>query len=268
VSSGHVFIISGGMGSSGEQLARTALAQFEAADVAVTIIPGVRTDDDLRTAVEEAASCGGLILHTLVDADLRSRLVALAREHAAVELDLIGALLEHLAAALGQPALGAPGRYRALRADYFKRVEAIEFAVAHDDGRNCHELGLADVVIAGVSRAGKTPLCMYLAMHGLKAANVPVGATIPTPRQIFEVDCRRVVGLTLDPDRLVAYRRRRQRDLGGTAPTTYSDPKEIVRDLESAHELFRTRRFATIDVTTRPIEETAREVIALIPKAP
>jgi regulator of PEP synthase PpsR (kinase-PPPase family) len=262
-----VFIVSGGMGSSGEQLARTALAQFEDADVAVTVVPGVRSDDELRTAVEQAVSCGGLILHTLVDASLRSRLVELARELGAAELDLIGTLLEHLAATLGQPALGAPGRYRALRADYFKRVEAIEFAVAHDDGRNCHELGLADVVITGVSRAGKTPLCMYLAMHGFKAANVPLGATFPAPRQILEVDGRRVVGLTLDPDRLVAYRRRRQRDLGGTAPTAYSDPKEIVRDLESAHELFRKHRFATIDVTLRPIEETAREVISLIPSS-
>lgn len=264
MSGGHLFIVSGGMGSSGERLVRTALAQFPNTEASVIVRAGVRTEDELRRAVDQAAEAGGAILHTLVDARLRARLVQLATERGVAEVDLIGPVLTRMEALFGQPPLGTPGRYRQLRADYFERVEAIEFAVAHDDGRNCHELPLADVVIVGVSRSGKTPLCMYLAMGGVKAANVPVAPTIEPPAELFEVDRGRVVGLTVEPERLVAYRRLRQRDLGATASTSYSDPRQTARDLEHAEQLFRRRRIATIDVTSRPVEETASEVMALV----
>jgi len=165
---------------------------------------------------------------------------------------------------VGRQPLGTPGRYRTLRADYFRRVEAIEYAVAHDDGRNCHQLNLADIVIVGVSRAGKTPLCMFLAMQGYKAANVPLAVEVEPPAELFQIDRRNVIALTLEPERLVEYRRERQHRLGPAAPTRYSELREIARDLEFADDLFRRRRFATIDVTSSPVEETANDVVALI----
>jgi regulator of PEP synthase PpsR (kinase-PPPase family) len=262
--SAEVFIVSGGIGASGEQLARTALAQFADVEVQVTTLPGVRSDDALCRAVERAAAAGGIILHTLVDERLRGLLKAMARERGVVELDAIGPVLDRIAALVGQQPLGAPGRYRTLRADYFRRVEAIEYAVAHDDGRNCHQLNLADIVIVGVSRVGKTPLCMFLAMQGYKAANVPLAVEVEPPAKLFQIDRRKVIGLTLEPERLVEYRRERQQRLGSAAPTRYSELREIARDLEFADELFRRRRFATIDVTSRPVEETASDVVALV----
>jgi regulator of PEP synthase PpsR (kinase-PPPase family) len=252
------------MGTSGEQLARTALAQFEDVDVPVTIVPRVCTVEELSAVVEQAGATGGIILHTLVDARLRAAMIAMARRHGVVEVDAMGSVLDRLATLLDRTPLGSPGLYRKLREDYFLRVEAIEFAVLHDDGRNCFELPLADIVLAGVSRSGKTPLSMYLAMRGFKTANVALINGIEPPRELFEVDRHRVIGLILEPDRLVAYRRRRQQDLGVSPPTDYSDPRVILQDLEYSRQVFRAGRFATVDVTSKPIEEIANEVVALV----
>ena len=177
----QVYVVSGGMGASGEQLARTALAQFGGVDVPVAIVPHVRTADEIRGVVERAAASNGLLIHTLVDAGLREELVAAAREQQVVEFDVMGPVLDVLAKVLGREPLGLPGLYRKIREDYFRRIDAIEFAVRHDDGRNCAELGEADIVLTGVSRAGKTPLAMYLAMRGYKAANVPLVRNIEPP---------------------------------------------------------------------------------------
>ena len=260
----RIYIISGGMGASGEQIARTALAQFRDVDVPVIIAPLVRSVEALRAVLDEAAAAGGMIIHTLVDADLRKELTATARAHGVVEIDVLGPVLEDLSGLLGQHPVGTPGLYRKLREDYFRRVEAIEFAVGHDDGRNTEDLRSAEIVLIGVSRAGKTPLSMYLAMRGYKTANVPLVNGIDPPTELYEIDRRRVVGLTLETERLVAYRRQRQPHLGASASTIYSDPREILSDLEFARRVFRRGRFGVVDVTNKPIEESANEVVALI----
>ena len=264
VSKMRIYIISGGVGASGEQIARTALAQFQDVDVPVIVTPLVHGIEDLQTVLEEAAEVGGMIIHTLVDADLRNELTAAARARGVIEIDVLGPVLEDLSKLLGRQPVGTPGLYRKLRKDYFRRVEAIEFAVGHDDGRKTGELDAADIVLIGVSRAGKTPLSMYLAMRGYKTANVPLVNGIEPPTELYEIDRRRVVGLTLETERLVAYRRQRQPHLGASASTIYSDPREILSDLEFARRVFRRGRFGVVDVTSKPIEESANEVVALI----
>jgi regulator of PEP synthase PpsR (kinase-PPPase family) len=260
----RIYIISGGVGASGEQIARTALAQFQDVDVPVIVVPLVRSIDDLRAVFDEAATPGAMIIHTLVDSDLRDELTAAARAHGVVAVDALGPVLENLSELLDRRPVGTPGLYRKLREDYFRRVEAIEFAVGHDDGRKTDELPDADIVLIGVSRAGKTPLSMYLAMRGYKTANVPLVNGIDPPAELYEIDRRRVVGLTLETERLVAYRRQRQPQLGASASTVYSDPREILSDLEFARRVFRRGRFGVVDVTSKPIEESANEVVALI----
>jgi len=260
----RIYIISGGVGASGEQIARTALAQFQDVHVPVVVAPLVRNIKDLRAVLEEATAAGGMIIHTLVDTDLRDELTAAAKAHGVVEIDVLGPVLESLSRLLGRQPVGTPGLYRKLREDYFRRVEAIEFAVGHDDGRKTSELKAADIVLIGVSRAGKTPLSMYLAMRGYKTANVPLVHGIEPPIELYEIDRRRVVGLTLEAERLVAYRRQRQPHLGASASPVYSDPKEILSDLEFARRVFRRGRFGVVDVTSKPIEESANEVVALI----
>jgi len=260
----RIFVVSGGMGTTGEQLARTALAQFEGSGVSIAVVPGVRTTSEVRTAVNRAAEASALIIHTLVDSDLRQALKDAAAKIGVVEIDSMGPVLDRVSILLERQPVGRPGLYRKVREEYFRRIEAIEFAVRHDDGRYHNELGRAEIILVGVSRAGKTPLSMYLAMRGFKTANVPLVNGIEPPQELFEVARGRVVGLTLDPDRLVIYRRQRQVGLGEGAPQAYSDPSQVFQDLEHALQLFRKGRFATVDVTSKPIEESANEVVAAV----
>jgi regulator of PEP synthase PpsR (kinase-PPPase family) len=260
----RVFVVSGGNGASGEQLARTALAQFPDADVEVVICAGVRDSDELHRALESASSSNAVVIHTLVDRDLRSELIGLAERIGLVAVDSIGALMDSIASRVGREPLGIPGLYRKTREDYFRRIEAIDFAVKHDDGKRVDELNLASIVLVGVSRTGKTPLSMFLAMRGYKTANVPLILDVEPPEELFRIDRRRVVSLTVDPEQLVTIRRRRQQALGHGVATSYSDPKQILRDLEHARQITQRGRFATIDVSLKPIEESASDVIASV----
>ena len=255
-----IFIVSGGAGLSGEQLVRTALAQFASADVPIEIVPHVRRDQ-LEDVVKRAVVSGGIIVHTLVDADLRSALLDLIRDYGVPAIDLMGPMLLHLAHILDKPPIGQPGLYRQLHEDYFKRIEAIEFTVDHDDGRKPHELGLAEIVIVGVSRVGKTPLSMYLSTRGWKVANVPLVREIAPPAELFEIDARRVVGLTIDEEQLAAHRRRRAMKLGMDRQVPYTDPASLYAEMEYAQAILRRGRFAVVDITNKPIEESADEVV-------
>jgi regulator of PEP synthase PpsR (kinase-PPPase family) len=264
----QVFVLSGGFGSSGERIVRTALAQFPEQDVAVTIIGQIRNRSDLDRAIDAVSSSGAAVVHTFVDAELRAQLTVLAKDRGLVAVDTMGPLLDVFTAIYGEQPVGLPGLYRKIHEDYFRRVEAIEFSVHHDDGRNCGGLHLADVVLIGVSRSGKTPLSMYLAMRGYKTANVPLIEGVEPPDELFEIDRRRVVGLTLDPDRLAVYRRTREKGLGSGPSISYSDPRRILRDLEFARRIVRRGRFASIDVSKKPIEESADEVVAWVGAPP
>jgi regulator of PEP synthase PpsR (kinase-PPPase family) len=259
-----IFIVSGGVGASGQQLVQTALAQFPETDVPIIIVPHVREIAQIKAAVEQAANINGTIVHTLVDVDMRQSLIRLAREQNVVTIDAMGRLLSRLAQVLGQEPSGQPGLYRQLRQAYFEQVEAIEFTVGHDDGRNPHEWRLAEIVLVGVSRVGKTPLSMYLSVRGWKVANVPLLTDVPPPPELFQLDRRRVIGLTIDPGQLVAYRQQRQRRLGIPGASAYTDPFKLYEEVETARRLYRQNGFVTIDVTDKPIEESADEVIALV----
>ncbi len=259
-----IYIVSGGVGASGEQVARTALAQFQARDVPVIVVPHVRRIDQIRKVVEQAAANQGTILHTLVDVDLRRSMTRIAREKNAFAIDLMGRVLVRLSDVLGEEPLGKPGLYRQMREDYFDRVDAIEFAVAHDDGRKPEELNLAEIVLVGPSRVGKTPLSMYLSVLGWKVANVPIVKGINLPEELFRIDRRRVVGLIIEPAQLLAHRHRRQRRLASGGGLSYTDPLRIQDELESAQLVFRRGHFPVIDVTDKPIEESADEVLGLI----
>lgn len=257
-----VFVVSGSTGASGSRLTRTALAQFPNAGMPVVIVPDVRTAIHLQDVVERAAAQGGLIAHTLVDPDLRTRLEALAQARSVPTVDLIGPLLSQLTRLLGQQPAGQPGLYRKLYEEDLKRIDAIEFAVAHDDGKRAAELDQAEIVLTGVSRVGKTPLSMYLSTLGWKVANVPLVKGVQPPATLFEVDKRRVIGLTIEPGQLVAYRQRRGETLGLRGSGAYTDPETLFEELEFARTLFRHNGFAIVDMTDKPVEEGASEVIA------
>jgi hypothetical protein len=256
--------VTGGVGTSGEQLVNTVLAQYQDINVPVEIISHVREVVDLEEAITRAVDQRGTIVHTLVDRELREQMIALARQHNVVAIDLMGPLMERLNAVLDQEPLGRPGFYRHLNRNYFQRVAAIEYALAHDDGRNRQDWPEADVVLIGVSRSGKTPLSIYLSMLGWKAANMPIVPQIPIPPVLYQLPRKRVVGLLIDLDRLLTIRRQRSRAMGMDGESNYTHPGKVQEELQLARQIYRRGRFHVIDVTHKPVEASADEIIKRI----
>jgi len=261
-----IVIVSGGAGASAEQVVHTVLAQFPSATLPVVTVANVRSIQQIRDVVDQVRAHGGFIVHTLVDGALRDAMNSFGNDSGIVTIDLMGELLDTLGAVLGQEPLGEPGLYRQLNREYFERVAAIEFSMAHDDGRNTHELDRADIVLLGVSRVGKTPLSMYLSVLGWKVANVPFIKDQPLPGEVFEIERGRVIGLAIDPQRLINHRKIRHERIAGTQPSTYMDPGMIFEELEQSRRLFRQKGFSVIDISNKPLETSADEIIALISK--
>ena len=259
-----IYIVSGSTGASGEQLVHTVLAQFPESRAPVIMVAHVRQMEQIEDVITRAAATGGTVVHTLVDARLRSALIHLAQERNVAAIDLMGDLLSRLSAVLGREPVGHPGLYRQLRQDYFERVATIEFAMAHDDGKNPLDWPLAEIVLVGVSRVGKTPLSMYLSVLGWKVANVPLVMELSPPPELFQLDRRRVIGLSIQPGQLLIHRRQRQRRLGAPGPSAYTDPATIYEEIEAARQIFQRGGFSVIDVTDKPIETSADEIIELI----
>jgi regulator of PEP synthase PpsR (kinase-PPPase family) len=259
-----VFIVSGGTGASGEQIVETVLAQFPECQVSTLKMGYVRLIEQVEEIVSRARIEDATVVHTLVDRDLRESLVKLGNELNVVTIDLMGPLLGRLADVSGQNPRGQPGLYRKLRERYFKRVEAIEFTMAHDDGKNSQDLLSADLVITGVSRSGKTPLSMYLAVLGWKVANIPIILESPLPLELGQIDRRRGFGLDIDHERLMNHRLKRQGRMGIPTSFPYADPRCVFEELEYANKLFRKYGFTVLSVTNKPIESTADEIIEMM----
>lgn len=257
----QIFVVSGGVGSSGEQVVNTVLAQFPDSRVEVTTIGNVRETSHIEQAAAQAAKCGGIIVFTLVDTILGTCMRKSAAKLGVTALDIAGPLLETLSQKLGTPPLGQPGLYRQLHREYFDRVAAIEFTMSHDDGRNAETWHEADLILLGVSRTGKTPLSIYLSVLGWKVANFPIVPGLEIPDILFKQDPARVMGLTLSPDRLLSFRRHRSGLLGMREKTAYIDPEKIVGELEFARRIFTRGGFDELDVTDKTVEASANEII-------
>ncbi|HNP86331.1 MAG: kinase/pyrophosphorylase [Chloroflexi bacterium SZAS-1] len=259
-----LYILSGGAGALGKHIVRVALSQFPGMCPEVIVLPHIGTPDQLVEALELVANRRGTIIHTLVNPRMRALLLEKAGAAGLKTIDTIGDPLQQLSELFARVPLGQPGLYQGAEEAYLERIKAIEYTVEHDDGRNHNQLDQADVVLTGLSRVGKTPLSIYLSVLGWKVANVPLVREVPPPPELFEVDRRRVVGLLIDVDMLMEHRRWRQRNFGGMGGQAYSDPEELYNEIEYARRIFRKGGFAVINVTNKPIEESADQVIALI----
>ena len=257
----HLLIVSGGTGASAEQVVYTVLAQFPRNQVQVSRVTSVRHREQVDEAISRAQRLGATLVHTLVDNDLRRYLVEQAASQGVAAVDLMGPLLEQLSGVLSQPPLGQPGLYRKLNKAYFDRVAAIEYTIAHDDGVKPETWSQAEMVLLGVSRVGKTPLSLYLSVLGWKVANVPLVPGIEPAPELFTLNRQRVFGLAVDSGQLLAHRLQRQRRLGVSGPSDYIDPDSIALELKYAAEIFQRGGFNVIDVTDKPIESTADELI-------
>jgi hypothetical protein len=242
----------------------TVLAQFSGDRIRVTTAPNIRYQEQIDELVGRARAEGATIVHTMVDAGLRCYLVAKAAEQGVAAIDLMGPLMERLSESLGREPLSQPGLYRKLNKAYFERVAAIEYTMAHDDGKNPEDWPQAEIFLAGVSRVGKTPLSLYLSVLGWKVANLPLVPGLESSTILLTLDRQRVFGLTISPGQLVLLRQQRQRRLGAPGTSDYTDPQNILAELEYAEEIFRRGRFTVIEVTDKPLESTADEIIRLI----
>lgn len=259
-----IFILSGGVGASAEQVANTVLAQFPQHNVRIVTIGNIRQPEQVMQALEQGKAAGGLVVHTLVDRTLRELAEREAARLGVASIDLMGPLIDWLSAALGQQPLQQPGKYRMLHRKYFERVSAIDFALAHDDGKKPEDWSQAELVIAGVSRTGKTPLSVYLAVLGWKVANYPIVPGIPVPQALFELNPSRVVGLTIDPDQLLVFRRQRQARLGVSEASEYTNLEAIEDELRRARQVIRQGNFYMLNMTDKTIEQGADEIIRAV----
>lgn len=259
-----IYLVSGSIGALGEQTLRTVLPQFQGVQVPVVKAPRVQTSKQVASIVAKAASTQGIILHTLVDNALRLQMNQLAAEQGVLAIDLIGQIMEYFIGLIGQEPMGKPGLYRYKNQEYFDRVDAIEFTLDHDDGKNHEGWAEAEIVLTGPSRLGKTPLGVYLSVLGWKVANIPIVPGIAPRPELFALDRRRVIGLTIEEGELLTFRQHRQDGLGVSGKSDYTDLTKLYEELEEARQVCRKGRFKLIDVSNKPIETTAAQVITAV----
>ncbi len=260
----HILIVSDGTGGTAEQAVRAALTQFAGTDVSLERRSEVRSVEQVTDAVQYAARIGAFIVHTIVSQELRNAMAEQGRLHNVPTIDLMGPLLAQLAQHLAHSPAERPGLFRELNREYFRRIEAVEFALRHDDGQRAHELDKADIVLVGVSRTFKTPLSIFLAFKGWLVGNVPVMLDVPLPPILEQLPPSTVFCLTTDAVNLAELRRARHKHLGG-ATGSYADPEFVQRELAYAEMLFRSHPgWSVIEVTHKPIEEIASEILAIM----
>jgi regulator of PEP synthase PpsR (kinase-PPPase family) len=259
----EVFVVSDGTGETAADTVRAAMLQFHTR-WRMRTFPDVRSAAQARNVVEAAARANALVVFTVVNREAAQVL----RDHGASLgvpcVDLLGPLISNIAEHLKVEPRLEPGLLHGFSDAYFRRIEAVEFAVRHDDGANLHTLHGADIVLTGVSRTSKTPLSMYLAHRGYKTGNVPLVPGVAPPPQLLELNPRKVFGLIHDVEGLSAMRRARARALGGTPVQKYADTQSIARELEDSKRLFRARGWRVIDISGRAVEENASRILELL----
>ena len=259
-----IYVFSGGKGLPTHSIVKSILVQFPENKIPVKIIPDIRDIRGLEKGIREVWASGGFIVHSMVDRKIRERLVSRCREYGIREFDLVGNLFIYLTSLLKQEPLNEPGLFRKMNLEYNDRIEAIEYTIASDDGLNAKSIHDADIVLTGISRTGKTPTSMYMAMLGWKVANVPLVLGIEPPEDLFMIDPDRVFGLDISTNRLVTHRKKRLSDFGYDDSTSYIDPRTIRNELDYALAIFRRGGFSVIKVTNKPIESVANEIIEIL----
>lgn len=259
-----IYVVSGGKGIAGDSVVQSILIQFPNNNVPVIIVPDVLTVEKVRGTVEMALNTKGVIVHTMVNPEIRKILVEACNQKQVMHFDLTGGLSDYLSELLHTKPISKPGLYRLSHLDYFKRIEAIEFTLMHDDGQHAEKIEAADIILTGVSRAGKTPLSVYLAMFGWKVANVPLVVGIDPPPTLFTVDKNRVFGLTISVNNLIAQRENRIKNLSMSPMSDYVQPSKVFAEIEYAESIFKRGGYTVIDITNKPIESSANEILTMI----
>lgn len=261
----EIYIVSDSVGETAESVAKATIAQFDE-DIEITRIPFVRHTEQIKRIVQDASENGAMICHTLVSMELRETFERLAKNAGVAYVDILGPMLKTLETITTTKPKLKPGMIHRLDEEYFKKVEAIEFAVKYDDGKIPSGFEKADIVLIGVSRTSKTPLSMYMAHKRIKVANLPLVPEVKLPEEIFRVPPHRIIGLIIDPYKLNGIRTERMKALGFSGVANYTDITRIQDELVYAKEVMRRLHCTVIDVSDKAIEETASKIMAIVEK--
>lgn len=259
-----LYILSDGTGETASAVTRAALVQYKQDHVNIIRCQNVRTIQQAESVLNKIHKKKSLLIYTLVLPEVRTMIEKTCKKKSIPYVDLLGPLLKNFDATLESHAEKKPGLLRSVDEDYFKRIEATDFSLRHDDGKSLNQLKNADIVLVGVSRTSKTPLSIYLSFRGWKVANVPLVLGIPLTKNLMEVDHRRIIGLTIDADNLIRIRKNRLKKFGWNFNREYTDRAHILKEMDYAREIFEKRRWPVVNVTDRALEETAGEVIRII----
>ncbi|WP_349369510.1 pyruvate, water dikinase regulatory protein [Salinarimonas sp.] len=258
----HLHLVSDSTGETLITVARAVAAQYEGVSAIEHVYPLVRSATQLERVIAEIEAAPGIVLYTLVEQDLAQRLEESCRENASPALAVLSPVHNLLQSYLGAHSTARPGAQHMLNADYFKRIDAMNFTLFHDDGQLPADIEEADVVLIGVSRTSKTPTAIYLANRGLKTANIPLVPNVPLPPQIEDARKPLFVGLVASPERIVQIRQNRLLSLNaGDEETDYTDRERVAEEIAYSRKLFARKRWPVIDVTRRSIEETAAAIL-------
>lgn len=259
-----VFVVSDSVGETADLVTRAALAQYGKPGVEIRRFPMVDDPDALREVLEAARQQPTLIVYTIIVPEVREELQRMVKTWQIPAVDIMGPMLDGMRRILGEPARLAPGIMHQLDDEYFRRVEAVEFAVKYDDGKDPRGFLRADVVLLGVSRSSKTPVSMYLAHRRFKVANLPLVPEVSLPKELFLVPPHKVVGLRVSPDKLHNIREERVKTIGLRSDANYSNLARILQELDYAESVFKRVGCPVIDVTNKAVEETAVRVLEII----
>jgi len=258
-----IYIISDSIGETAEQVARATVSQFNTRDYEVRRFPYINEKQQISEALYEAKKELAVIVFTIVVPELREFLISEAQGLGIPYADVMTPIMHAMESALKTPAKEEPGLIRKLDERYFKKVEAIEFAVKYDDGKDPRGLKQADIVLTGISRTSKTPLSMYLAHKNLKVANVPLVPEVLPPRELYEISPKKIIGLTTNPMKLIEIRQERLKALGLKNEASYASMQRIFEELDYAEGIMKKLGCPVIDVSSKAIEESAGIILEI-----
>ena len=260
----YIFAVSDATGKTCETVVLAALSQFKTTQIVLETFSNIRTLQQVQDILLRATAVNGVIIYTMASPELRHKITELGRLNGVPTVDILGPVLTRLSDLLEISPLAKPGLFHQLDSDYFKRIEAVDYTIKHDDGRGLDTIGSAEIVLLGVSRASKTPVSIYLSYRGWKVANIPVVLNEELPGELQALDQRKIIALTINPARLEAIRRERQIKLQAGAGMAYADLEQIRREVLFALRQYERWQWPILDATYKSIEETATEVMRLI----
>ena len=261
----HLHLVSDATGETLMAVARAAAAQYTDTRSVEHVYPLVRSDKQMDRVLSEIEAAPGIVLYTMIDTDLSQRLQEFCRQQGCPCVSVLDPVLDIFRSYLGMASTPRAGAQHVLNAEYFRRIDALNFTMLHDDGQLAEDLNQADVVLLGISRTSKTPTSIYLANRGVKTANIPLVPGISPPHQLFSLTHPLVVGLVASPDRIVQIRQNRLEALSAdTARTAYVDRLSVGQEIAQSRKLCADNGWPLLDVTRRSIEETAAAIISLL----